>query len=227
MVAAVDSKAGQSGAFISGLVLSHSSHATFNPAESKMAAPVCKVIAGPNGAGKTTFALTYLVAAGHSRNFVNADLIAAGLSPLDPAREALEAGRLFLREVRRFIANRESFAFETTLSGRSYLSMIRKLVATGWEVHLVYLWLPGVPTCCERVAERVARGGHDIPAATIERRYFRSVRNLLKEYAAACTVTSCYDNSEPVPSEIFTQNGQSRTIQDDARYQLLVEDDSP
>ncbi len=192
-----------------------------------MSGPVCTVIAGPNGAGKTTFALDYLMAAGHSRNFVNADLIAAGLSPLNPDREAVEAGRLFLREVRRFVANRESFAFETTLSGRSYLRMIRELVASGWEVHLVYLWLPGVATCCERVAERVARGGHDISAATIERRYFRSVRNLSEEYASACTVTICYDNSGSVPSEIFTQNGESRTIQDEARYQLLVEDVSP
>ena len=189
-----------------------------------MATPVCTVIAGPNGAGKTTFALTYLVGVGQSRNFVNADLIAAGLSPLDPDREAVEAGRLFLREVRRFIANRDSFAFETTLSGRSYLRMIRELASAGWEVHLIYLWLPGVATCCERVAERVARGGHDIPAATIERRYFRSVRNLLKEYASTCTVTTCYDNSGPVASEIFTQHGKSRIIQDDARYQLLVED---
>ena len=101
------------------------------------------------------------------------------------------------------------------------------MVATGWEVHLVYLWLPGVATCRERVAERVARGGHDIPAATIERRYFRSVRNLLKEYTSACTMTVCYDNSGSVPSEIFTQNGQSRTIQDGARYQLLVEEVAP
>ena len=192
-----------------------------------MVAPVCTVIAGPNGAGKTTFAFTYLVIGGHSRNFVNADLIAAGLSPLDPDREAVEAGRLFLREVRRFLTNRESFAFETTLSGRSYLRMIRELVATGWEVRLVYLWLPGVVTCCERVAERVARGGHDIPAATIERRYFRSVQNLLQEFASACTVTICYDNSGSVPSEIFTQNGQSRIIRDDGRYRLLVEDVSP
>jgi predicted ABC-type ATPase len=183
-----------------------------------MPVPVWTVIAGPNGAGKTTFALTYLVSASHSRNFVNADLIAAGLSPLDPDREAVEAGRLFLREVRRFIADRESFAFETTLSGRNYLRMIRELVATGWEVHLVYLWLPGVATCRERVAERVSRGGHDIPAETIERRYFRSVRNLLKEYAAACTVTICYDNSGLVPIEIFSQHGKSRIIQDDARY---------
>ena len=102
------------------------SHVTFTSPKSQMAAPVCTVIAGPNGAGKTTFALTYLVGAGHSRNFVNADLIAAGLSPLDPDREALEAGRLFLREVRRFIANRESPAFDTTLSGRIYLPMIRE-----------------------------------------------------------------------------------------------------
>ena len=186
-----------------------------------MTLPICTIVAGPNGAGKTTFALTYLTDAGRSRNFVNADLIAAGLSPLAPDREAIEAGRLFLREVQRFIADRESFAFETTLSGRSYLRMIHELIADGWDVHLVYLWLPSVAVCRERVAERVTRGGHDIPAATIERRYFRSVQNLLNLYSSACTATICYDNSQSLPHAIFTQTCDVRSIHDVARFELL------
>lgn len=90
-----------------------------------MTSPVCTIIAGPNGAGRTTFALKYLTAYSPTRNFVNADLIAAGHSPLAPEKSQVEAARLFLRDVGRFVSERESFAFETTLSGRSYLRMIR------------------------------------------------------------------------------------------------------
>ena len=188
-----------------------------------MTAPVCTVIAGPNGAGKTTFALKYLRGAGHCDNFVNADLIAAGLSPLVPEKETIAAGRLFLREVHRFIADRASFAFETTLSGRRYLKLIRELVADGWEVHLVYLWLPSVAACLERVAERVARGGHNIPPETIERRYFRSVANLLGEYSMACTATVCFDNSESQPFPIFRQSEGVRVVLDNTRILKLEE----
>lgn len=115
--------------------------------------PVCTVIAGPNGAGKTTFALKYLRGAGQCDKLVNADLIAAGLSPLDPERESVAAGRLFLQEIRRFIRARDSFAFATALSGRDYLPMIRRMVDDGWCVELVNLWLPNVAFCQERVAE--------------------------------------------------------------------------
>lgn len=187
-----------------------------------MTAPVCTVIAGPNGAGKTTFALKYLRGAGHCDNFVNADLIAAGLSPLVPEKETIAAGRLFLREVHRFIADRESFAFETTLSGRRYLKLIRELVADGWEVHLVYLWLPSVAACLERVAERVARGGHNIPPETIERRYFRSVANLLGEYSAACNSVVCIDNSISGPSIIFQQAKTERTVLNAERFERML-----
>lgn len=183
--------------------------------------PVCTIIAGPNGAGKTTFALTYLSKHGQSRNFVNADLIAAGLSPLDPDREQVEAGRLFLKEIHRFITDRESFAFETTLSGRGYLRMIRQLITSGWDVHLFYLWLPSVLLCIERVAERVSRGGHDIPTETIKRRYVRSLENLLNEYASLCTLTVCYDNSMPMPQLVFRQSGTQQSVWDPLRFKSM------
>ncbi len=88
--------------------------------------PTCWIIAGPNGSGKTTFALKYLPEAG-CQNFVNADLIAAGMSPLAPERERMSAGRLFLTEIRRHIHARHDFGFETTLAGRGYLRLIRRL----------------------------------------------------------------------------------------------------
>jgi len=106
--------------------------------------PLCSIIAGPNGAGKTTFALSYLPEYAHCRNFVNADLIASGLSPLSPEREWLAASRLFLQEIENYITRREDFAFETTLAGRTYLRLIRRLLADGWRVELYYLWLPSM-----------------------------------------------------------------------------------
>ncbi len=141
-----------------------------------------------------TVALGYLPTFGASRNIVNADLIAGGLSPLDPEKGQLEAARLFLAEVNRFICRRESFAFETTLSGRSYLRMIRELVTDGWVVQMFYFWLPSLEACRQRVAERVEHGDHNIPVGVIERRCFRSVRNVLMGYSPACSSCVCFQN---------------------------------
>lgn len=149
--------------------------------------PICTIIAGPNGAGNTTFALGCLPTFAPSKNFVNADLIASGLSPLDPEKAQLEASRLFLAEVHEYIRCRESLAFETTLSGRSYLRMVRQLMNDRWIVQMFYLWLPSVDACRQRVAKRVEHGGHNIPSDVIARRYFRSVRNVMFEYATACS----------------------------------------
>jgi predicted ABC-type ATPase len=132
-----------------------------------MTQPTCTIIAGPNGAGKATFALTYLPDAANGRNFVNADLIAAGLSPLSSEREWLAASRLFLREIDHYIQRREDLAFETTLSGKNYLRSIRELLADGWRVDLYYLWLPTIelPTIemsIERVAECLSNGSPSV-----------------------------------------------------------------
>lgn len=124
--------------------------------------PRCLIIAGPNGAGKTTFALEYLPELG-IRNFINADMIAAGLSPFKPETQAGAASRLFLREMKQKIQARDDFAFETTLSGRGYLKLINRLRQRGWTVDLYYLALPSVEMSLLRVAERVRHGGHDIP----------------------------------------------------------------
>jgi len=125
--------------------------------------PTCWIIAGPNGAGKTTFAMEYLPKVTGCTNFVNADLIAAGLSPLAPERELIAASRIFLSEIEEHMSAKEDFAFETTLSGRSYLRLIQRLQAEGWQVGLIYLALPSVELSTLRVAERVAHGGHRTP----------------------------------------------------------------
>jgi predicted ABC-type ATPase len=174
--------------------------------------PICFVIAGPNGAGKTTFALRYLPQIAGCRNFVNADLIAYGLSPFDSLSAQYEAGRLFLREIYANIDKRVDFAFETTLAGRSQISLLKKLKQSGWQVVLFFLWIPDAAFSKNRVRERVAQGGHDVPDDTIYRRYPLVIRNLIKIYIPLCDKVICYDNSKTEPVPIFEQDGQYRRI---------------
>jgi predicted ABC-type ATPase len=186
--------------------------------------PTCWIIAGPNGAGKTTFALEYLPQVARCSRFVNADLIAAGLSPLAPERELLAASRLFLAEIEACVRQREDFAFETTLAGRGYLKMVRRLRAEGWQVELIYLALPSLEMSRLRVAERVAHGGHNIPAADIERRFSRSLANLLNVFSAEVDACRCYLNAETVPVLVFEQQGEWRNVVHAAHYQALQQE---
>ena len=185
--------------------------------------PVCRIIAGPNGAGKTTFALRYLPQVAPGSAFVNADLIAAGLSPLAPEQQRITAGRLFLHQIEGHITQRRDFSFETTLSGRGYLRLVRRLRADGWRVELLYLALPSVELSHRRVAERVAHGGHRIAAADIARRFPRSLWNLLELYARAVDDASCFLNSGPAPDIVFTQQGDQRTILHQVVFDQLVD----
>jgi predicted ABC-type ATPase len=186
--------------------------------------PVCWIIAGPNGAGKTTFALEYLPQVAGCRNFINADLIAAGLSPLDPERELVTASRLLLKELRGHIKKREDFSFETTLSGRGYLRLIKQLKKEKWRVELVYLALPSVEMSSARVGERVAHGGHNIPEKDINRRFPRSLHNLLQEYGVLVDRARCFMNTSDVPELIFEQYGRERTIIHESYYRVLLEE---
>jgi predicted ABC-type ATPase len=188
-----------------------------------MQKPTCTIIAGVNGAGKTTFAMRYLPQVIGCKNFANADLIAAGLSPLNPQREAVNASRLFLKEINGYIARKEDFAFETTLSGKIYSHLIQKMLTVNWEVNLFYLWLPTVEMSIERVAERVSHGGHAIPTVDIIRRYPRSIHNLLNVYSSLCSSVYCIDNSTlDMPEIIFVQNKHGRIIENQTRYDALL-----
>lgn len=184
--------------------------------------PTCWIIAGPNGAGKTTFALEYLPLVAQCSRFVNADLIAAGLSPLAPERELLAASRLFLGEIETCIAEREDFAFETTLAGRSYLKLVRRLRAEGWQVELIYLALPSMEMSKLRVAERVLHGGHNIPTADIERRFGRSLANLFNVFAHQVDACRCFMNSDATPELVFEQQGEVRNVVHAQHYQHLL-----
>ena len=152
------------------------------------------IIAGPNGAGKTTFARSFLPEEAQCSRFINADLIAAGLSPFAPDVEAFKAGRLMLEEIADCVRKRESFAFETTLSGLSYLERIRKWREQGYHVSLFFLSLPDAETAIARVAERVRQGGHDIPEAVIRRRFAAGLRNLENAYKSEVDSWAKYDN---------------------------------
>lgn len=146
--------------------------------------PRCIVIAGPNGAGKTTFAREFLPREGGVIHFVNADLIASGLSPLKPELAARQGGRLLLMELNRLAGARANFAFETTLSGRTYLKLRS---------------LPSVALALQRIAVRVRQGGHDVPRADVVRRFRRSLKNFQMLYQDLADKWYLYDNSEPVP----------------------------
>lgn len=140
------------------------------------------IIAGPNGAGKTTFAREYLPNEAGCPIFVNADLIAVGLSPFRPAVAAIRAGRLMLEEINRHARNRRNFAFETTLSGRGYVKMIRQWRDDGYSVKLIFLSLATPEEAIRRVLSRVRQGGHQVPEAVIRRRFYAGLRNFHDTY---------------------------------------------
>lgn len=183
--------------------------------------PTCWIIAGPNGAGKTTFAMEYLPKVAECTHFINADLIAAGLSPLAPERELVAASRIFLREIDERIEKGEDFAFETTLSGRTYLRLIDRLQQQDWIVELIYLALPNVDMSKLRVDERVVHGGHNIPAKDIERRFPRSLKNLLHHFSHRVNRCACFMNDGETPVLVFEQTGDIRDIIHTDYYQLL------
>ena len=186
--------------------------------------PTCWIIAGPNGAGKTTFALEYLPEVAECTHFVNADLIAAGLSPLVPERKLVAASRIFLNEIEEKISRRENFAFETTLSGRSYLRLVNRLQRDDWLVELIYLALPNAGMSKMRVAERVMHGGHNIPLRDIERRFSRSLGNLFQVFSHKVDRCICFMNDGEMPIPVFEQTGDSRNILNEIEYkQLLME----
>jgi predicted ABC-type ATPase len=184
--------------------------------------PTCFIIAGPNGAGKTTFALRYLPEIADCRNFVNADLIAYGLSPFDSLSAQYEAGRLFLREIYANIDRRVDFAFETTLAGRSQIDLLKKLRLDGWQIVLFFLWLPDAVFSKSRVRERVEQGGHNIPDDAIYRRYPRIMRNLIKIYIPLCDKVLCYDNTLYEPVLIFRQDNSGLSILNQDIYAKIM-----
>jgi predicted ABC-type ATPase len=180
------------------------------------------VIAGPNGVGKTTFATTFLPKYADCENFVNADLIAKGMSPFSPEAAAMRAGRLVLSEIRFFARHHVPFAFETTLSGRSYLRLLRGLKGHGYRVHLFFLWVETVHVALARVKARVREGGHDVPQSIVRRRFDRSINNFFREYRILADSWYLFDNTGLKPELIAVQEDDKLRIMKADNYNALT-----
>lgn len=161
--------------------------------------PTIYLIAGCNGAGKTTFAREYLPHEVKCLRFFNADELARGLSPLDPSAGAFKAGRLLLEEVHDSISKGETFALESTLSGRTYVNLFRAARDSGYAIELHYLWLASPAQAIARVRQRVRNGGHNVQIADIRRRFARSLKHLLDDYLPLAAQWTIWDNRGTIP----------------------------
>ncbi len=173
--------------------------------------PICHVVAGPNGSGKSTFALRYLPDFAGAVEYVNPDSIAQGMSPTDIRLSAIKAGKLTLERIGQLIKARESFAFETTLSGRGHLKTIADAKSSGYAICLYYLWMPEPAALPLRIAHRVLAGGHDVPRADVLRRYRRSRANL-REYAALADSLLVFYAVPTKQRLIYRRNGDELVI---------------
>ena len=182
------------------------------------------IISGPNGAGKTTASYTVLPKILQCKEFVNADEIARGLSPFNPESVAIEAGRLMLKRISDLLQRNESFSIETTLSTRSYFRLVEKAHSQGYDVTLLFFWLKSPQQAIERVAERVAKGGHDIPKDIIVRRYWEGLNNLFKIYMPIVDTWILVNNSETPRSIVATGGKDQKTIIKDNKHFKTIEE---
>lgn len=153
------------------------------------------IISGCNGAGKTTASYTVLPEVLDCKEFVNADEIARGLSPFNPESVAIEAGRLMLQRIEDLLAKDETFSIETTLATKSYISLVRRAQAKGYTVRLLFFWLNSPELALQRISERVAKGGHNIPEPIVRRRYIAGISNLFRLFMIEVDSWEIYDNS--------------------------------
>lgn len=187
-----------------------------------MSPPEIFVLSGPNGAGKSTTARVLLPETLGIEQFVNADLIASGLSPFAPQSSALEAGRLMLARIHEMRSRGLSFGFETTLASRSYVRFLQESQRAGYVVRLAYIWLSSVDLALQRVANRAAEGGHDVPATTIERRFRRGLRNFFTLYQPLADAWTLCDNSgRELTIVAQTHKGGEVEVQDVKKYAAI------
>jgi len=180
------------------------------------------IIAGPNGAGKTTFAIKFLPEYVRCPNFINADLIAHGLSPFTPGAAAIKAGKLVLEQIHEFAKKRSDFAFETTLSGKLYVNLFKSLKKKGYKIHIFFLWVPDSDLVITRIKSRVAQGGHDVPVRDVLRRFNRSIYNFFKLYQPLADSWMLFDNSGVIPILIAERKNSKVKIVNESLYENII-----
>lgn len=180
------------------------------------------VIAGPNGAGKTTFAVKFLPAYAKCSNFINADLIAAGLAPFSPRTVAIKAGKLVLEQIHQYAGKGLDFAFETTLAGKLYVNLLKSLKTKGYRIHIFFLWIPNCGLAVSRIKNRVAEGGHDVPADDVVRRFSRSIGNFFKLYQPLSDSWLLFNNAQSNPILIAEMKNGRMMIIDEVLYNDIM-----
>ena len=182
------------------------------------------IISGCNGAGKTTASYTVLPEVLDCREFVNADEIARGLSPFNPESVAIEAGRLMLQRIEDLLAKNETLSIETTLATKSYINLVRRAQAKGYTVRLLFFWLNSPELALLRIAERVAKGGHNIPEPVVRRRYVAGIRNLISLFMNEVDYWVIYDNSEYPAVQVATGGKNEKVaIMLETTYQTITD----
>lgn len=183
--------------------------------------PNLYIVAGPNGAGKTTFAKEFLPNYVKCLEFVNADLIAEGISPFFPEQAAIRAGRMMLEQIHLLADKNRDFGFETTLAGKSYVRLLNNLKSKGYRIHLYFLWIDNVDIALERIADRVRRGGHNVPEEIVRRRFNRGLPNLFNLYRPLLDFWAIFDNSTDSPFMIAYEEAGDLEIIDPALFSKL------
>ncbi len=186
--------------------------------------PIIYLIAGSNGAGKTTFATDFFPKMVGNVTFINADLIAQGLSPFSPGEVAAAAGRAVLNRIRELRYEKATFAVETTLSGRTYSTLLRRMKADGYDVHLYFLWIPNAKLAIGRIKGRVSRGGHNIPTPVVRRRFHRALHNLFDTYYDLADYVMILDNSGSEPRIIAEKRDGKAVVSDAKRLAAMRRD---
>ena len=180
------------------------------------------IIAGPNGSGKTTFASTFLPEYAKCDRFINADLIAQGLSPFSPRQVAMKAGKLVLQQIKEFAEKNIDFGFETTMSGVTYLKYFRMLKEKGYKIHIYFLWIPSSQLAIARVKDRVAQGGHNVPIADIKRRFERSTEKFFKQYRLLADQWILFNNEGFTPKIIARKQNAHIDVVDEVLFEKVI-----
>lgn len=191
------------------------------PAAKPKDRPTVYAIAGPNGAGKTTFATEFLPHFVQCREFLNADLIAAGLAPFAPETQAVRAGRLLLERIEELSRQRATFGVETTLSGRGHVRLLRKLATRGYRRVLFFIWLPTADLAVRRVANRVSQGGHAVPDAIVRRRYASGLSNLFRLYMPETDEWGLYDGRSRPPQRLAHSKDGKLRVRNKLLYDMV------